>query len=645
MTMNVFARLGLALGVGLFASLIGVMLTRRAVSGRASMISSQVANGIFGLLAIAYMFIFGALSILRHLSYHSGGEDLGVFDQVIWNSLQGRLFEGTILVGFASKLGNHFSPILLALVPFYAVWSDPIMLLVIQTGALALGAVPIYWFARKNLGQITALVVVAAYFLYPSTQYVNLFEFHEIALATPLLAFALYFLLNYRYAPFLLCLFLAIQTKEEVTFVGVAFGLYIGLIQHRFRFGFTLALLSGIWGAALLLYVIPFFRGAENGSSYFFVDRYKYLGNSIPEIVLTIVTQPGLVIQHLIIPRKIEFVLQLLVPVVLVPLASLSVFALALPTFAYLLVSDNPYQTSIQFQYTAPLIPIVFFALIDGLSKIRRWELFQARPAWQGGVVFCLGVTSLVNYTLQSPGIFGFNFDATQYDRNARTTIAEQIIRQVPNGVIVAAESNLVPHLSQRRTIYQAPVIPNLREIEYVLADRDFPSHQEYADIWAEVLTGPFFDTVVDQDGLLLRKRVLPRMSKQTNLQFGERITLLGYTIGMSSSSQASRVVNILLVWRADQPIRDRYVVFVHLLDNRGNILAQGDREPANGWLRTDRWNTGDITPDQYLLELDSGVPLGDYQIIVGLYDSNTGERLKMANDQTYAWIENFVLR
>ena len=81
----------------------------------------RVADKIF--LA---MFVIVTIGILVHVNLlywtlRNGGKDLALFDQVVWNSLHGRLFETTLLPdNVTSQLGNHFSIILLALVPLCA---------------------------------------------------------------------------------------------------------------------------------------------------------------------------------------------------------------------------------------------------------------------------------------------------------------------------------------------------------------------------------------------------------------------------------------------------------------------------------------------------------------------------------------------
>jgi uncharacterized membrane protein len=42
-------------------------------------------------LAVLYFLVYSVLSVLRDRAYHSFGFDLGLYDQVFWNTTQGRL--------------------------------------------------------------------------------------------------------------------------------------------------------------------------------------------------------------------------------------------------------------------------------------------------------------------------------------------------------------------------------------------------------------------------------------------------------------------------------------------------------------------------------------------------------------------------
>ena len=644
--MSVFGEFALTLVIALLGATTAFVISHlRKTTGTDSSapifaLSRRTADWIFIGMACAYVLIFGALSILRHESFHSGGFDLGIFDQNIWNSLHGRLFQVSIPVKVTLSLGQHFSPLLLAIVPLYALWADPRTLLALQTVALATAALPLYWFARKQLGNELALALTAAFFLSPALQSVNLWDFHEIALATPLLAFALYFLLNQRRGPFLICLILALLTKEEVGLIMAAFGIYIFFVQRQRRLGLGLAIFGGAWAGIMLLYVIPLFRDPFYGLDYQYVDRYQYLGGSVTEIISTMLTQPDLVLQHLVAPAKIEFMLHLLVPLAFTPLIGVQVFALALPTLGYLLIGDNPFQNSIRFQYTAQLLPFIFFAAAIGLKRVLSWRVsygtFRSDSRIPGTLALAvlISVAGIVNYFFQSAGPLGRHFEASQYTITTHTLQGYELMRSFPLDASVLADMGLVPHLSHRQRVYEASIQdpPNLRKIDYIFADQTAFVHQDFPIIWEGILDSPYFETILDQDGYLVKKRATPKITHSAQIQFDARIALLGYSVESGEPARRGESTRLILTWRAEQNIRERYVTFVHLIDAQNQIWAQDDREPMNGWLRTDRWDAGDVTIDGFTLELPSEMPSGDYRITAGLY-ATTDQKTLAARD------------
>jgi hypothetical protein len=100
---------------------------------------------------LLYIVTFTWLAILRHASFNSSGFDLGIYDQVVWNTLHGRPFFYTTTGQPLLHLSNHASPILLLVAPFYLLYSGPEMLLFLQTAAIGLGALPLFWLAREKL--------------------------------------------------------------------------------------------------------------------------------------------------------------------------------------------------------------------------------------------------------------------------------------------------------------------------------------------------------------------------------------------------------------------------------------------------------------------------------------------------------------
>jgi hypothetical protein len=85
-----------------------------------------------------------------------------------------------------------------------------------------------------------------------------------------------------------------------------------------------------------------------------------------------------------------------------------------------------------------------------------------------------------------------------------------------------------------------------------------------------------------------------------------------------------------LFVLEADRSIDVDYSVFVHVLDDRGKIIAQKDSQPSGGSNPTSLWEYGEVVTDRYSLDQ---INPGIYQVRVGLYSVDTGERLLLGNN------------
>jgi uncharacterized membrane protein len=187
------------------------------------------------LAVICYTVIFSCFTILRYMNFHAYAWDLGIFNQSFWTTTHnGKLFVSTVeqfltqpgpLQG--SFFGTHFSPILFVLVPFYSVFSFPQTLLISQALVLALGAVPLYFFAKNALNnKVIAVVFSIAYLFYPLLQGVNWFDFH-VQVFLPLFFFStMYFLVKEKWLPYFVFIFLSLTVAENVPITVVFIGLY-----------------------------------------------------------------------------------------------------------------------------------------------------------------------------------------------------------------------------------------------------------------------------------------------------------------------------------------------------------------------------------------------------------------------------------
>ncbi len=98
--------------------------------------------------------------------------------------------------------------------------------------------------------------------------------------------------------------------------------------------------------------------------------------------------------------------------------------------------------------------------------------------------------------------------------------------------------------------------------------------------------------------------------------------------------AQVGEPLQLVLYWRAQSPVTERYTVFTQLFDPAGQLVAQQDNWPVEGLAPTDSWQPGAIVRDPYRLELPDNAPAGDYRLLVGLYDSGGRQKLTPANGE-----------
>jgi uncharacterized membrane protein len=458
----------------------------------------------------AYATGFAALSVLRQRAFQTGRFDLGNMVQAVWSTAHGHPLAVTGLRGDEiSRLAAHFDPILVAFAPLWLAWPSPDGLLVAQAVAVALGALPVFWLARKHLGSERAGIGFAlAYLLYPPTQWLTLNEFHPVALACPLLLFAIWFLDEDRLVPFAVCALLAATTKEEIAFVVAGLGIWYALARGRRLEGAVIAL-SGLAVSLIAIeVVIPHFNRA--GSSSFF-SRYSEVGGSPGGILRTTATHPWRLFTTGFTGRGLGYVARLALPLGLAMLAAPLLLFAALPELAINLLSAAPAQTSIRFHYTAGLIPVLVAGAILGCARLSRSRPGLARAVPTAAVVLAL----ISNYFLGAIPLWryfpaGQQAQATAAHVSEHDRIAARALRLIPSHAVVSASNSLGAHLSARRRVLSFPFI---QDATWVAADETSPG---YADRLAPLPTSvqlsslrrnPEWRLVFERDGILIFKR------------------------------------------------------------------------------------------------------------------------------------------
>jgi uncharacterized membrane protein len=453
----------------------------------------------------AYATAFAALSVLRHRAFETGRFDLGNMVQAVWSTAHGHLLQTTNLHGAqVSRLAAHVDPILVVFAPLWWLWPSPSLLLTTQAIVVALGALPLFWLARKHTGdERAALGFSLAYLLFPATEWMTLNEFHPVALACPLLLFAIWYLDEDRLLPFTSFALLAALTREEIPFVIAGLGVWYALAHRRWLAGSAIAG-AGVAGAGIAVdVVIPHFR---HGSASFY-GRYDAVGGSASGIIRKLFTDPGRLVSVAFDHRGTHYLLDLFLPIAALALLAPLLLVALVPELALNLLSSVDAQRSIHYHYVAAEIPILFAAAAIGASRLGRRAGAAATVAVLAAFLgnYVLGPIPLWRFV---PGGETLQARGAQVSRHDR--IAARELHLIPAGAPVSATNALGAHLSERKRIFS---FPYLRGAGWVVVDEQKPSLGDHNDKRGglrrieRLRHDPRFRLVAANDGVLVFRR------------------------------------------------------------------------------------------------------------------------------------------
>jgi uncharacterized membrane protein/uncharacterized membrane protein YbhN (UPF0104 family) len=414
-------------------------------------IASHSHEAILCLLFIIYIVYFTTTSFLRYDNFYTGRFDLGNMAQTVWNTSQGRIFEFTNPDGTESisRLGFHADFILILLSPFYYLWTNPKMLLLIQTIIVAAASFFVFLIAREVLkNKNLALIFSFVYLLNPSIERANLYDFHGITLATFFLLGIFYFYLKKKYVWFTIFAFLAAITKEEIWLITAFFGILI-FIAHKKR---VLGAAIFITSIALFYYLLWHAIPNVHGSQHFALSYYSDYGDSPSRVIKNIILSPEKIISTLFDKARIMYLIQLFLPVGFLSLIAPFYLIFAVPDLAINLLSNNSQLHQIYYQYTAAVSPFIFVAAIYGARFFIRYISLMILTIYL--IMLCL-ISAYFYGPL--PGAFESNLDMYVKQVNHREEI-ERYLDNIPEDMSIAATNNVGSHLFHRRDVYVLPI-------------------------------------------------------------------------------------------------------------------------------------------------------------------------------------------
>jgi len=385
--------------------------TFRALSGRERplrrsqpILSSRqrdiLSLGLVFALWAAYAYFFAELAITNHHAFHTRTVDLGIYDNVFFQSSHGRPLACTLLRG-GTHASAHFDPILVILSLLYRLWPRAEFLLTLQAVWCGAGVVPAYLLGRDQLrSRAWGLVWAVVYALHPALHGANLYEFHSLTLLFTPLLFALYFLLSGKLRLYFATFALLLLIREDVSLLMCFIGLY-GVISGDPRYrraGWMTILVSLVYFALTKTVFMSSFGLLDQGAKSY--GYYYYYQDMIPnklgelDFVTTLLTNPAFIVSLVARAAKIQYLLVIFFPLLFLPAWAGRSRVMLLYGFIFVLLASRTAVYSSHFQYSAVFLPVAIALAPVGLRRLQ-----EARPkdiGFTAAVMGCVLVASLL---------------------------------------------------------------------------------------------------------------------------------------------------------------------------------------------------------------------------------------------------------
>lgn len=455
-----------------------------------------------------------ALQAFRYLSLSMGMRDLGFFAQSLWNTLHGSFF-GISIDPYGQHLwGYHFFLLHSLLIPLYAVWASPLVLLAVQAASVAATGWCLYLLGRLWLSKPwMAAVPVLAYTLHPQVHSAALgflfYGFHPEVLFPPFFVLGVYFAARGLFRHSMLSWVAGLAVREEFALVWIGLGVYWMLRPETRRLGRIVAVGSLVYLLTVTLYVIPTWSGKDRP---FYFAGFAYLpffgGSASPLATIW----PQLRAHLLTIVRPFGF-LPLLDPFSLIVMPTYALYASAWS--AGYLIPLSPGSA-----HNTAIVPVMAVSVLRTISGVSWFGKRARRRFGERDLIWILLFATFLPVICwacgpplaQRYGVRPRDFTSLSL---ARRGALEEISRRIPQEAVLATDFFTGSWFLHR------PHLVWLQErsdsAEYVLVDR----HHDYGGLWAseraaleKVLVQPRVLQIFDRDGFLLLHRETPAVSR-----------------------------------------------------------------------------------------------------------------------------------
>jgi uncharacterized membrane protein len=336
---------------------------------------------LWNAFGVASLLSFLATGVTHYLGLRLNGEDFSIFDWMLFNTNY-REFMTSPICNMAGPLDvcHHFAIhptyIMIPLAFLHRIFQEPLFLITVHSLALWAAIIPLRALARRYLHHDA--LVVAVLLAYLCNAYVGAILNHGFHVEVFYAPFGLALMQAWveRRKSIWVWLLLFLSVKEDGAFYMIALGLGHMLLQPRDRRSYALVGISALVLAVNLLLVQPYFLRVTGASVPSYLRFWGHLGSSKSEIIQFMLTRPGETLAMVL--RSHWYIL--FGSLFFIPLLSPLALAAMAPALLIYGLSNVSHMREYATYYSAPLIPFLFYGLIQGGQRLlqKNWRMAPA---------------------------------------------------------------------------------------------------------------------------------------------------------------------------------------------------------------------------------------------------------------------------
>ncbi|MFM9070598.1 MAG: DUF2079 domain-containing protein, partial [Acidimicrobiaceae bacterium] len=303
-----------------------------------------------------------AISVELHRGLNTSAYDFGLYDQGIW--LLSRFESPFVTLMGRNLFGDHTSFILILLVPFYWFIGSSSFLFIVQSMAIAAGAIPVFLYTRRRLeSEIAASVFALVYLIHPATVWIGIENFHPDSFLGLFIGVALFASLEQRWRLLFVALVLSLSVKEDVALVIIPLGIWLAIRKSR-KVGLTTA------GVSLWYMILAIFGIQKGINGVPFRNSWRIPFGGIRGLLKTSLSEPTKFVAHLLSESRPFYLLQMTLPFAFIFFACPEVAAISIFVIGLNILSTFWYQFHVEYHYSFIVVPVLVFGTVYAIGRL-----------------------------------------------------------------------------------------------------------------------------------------------------------------------------------------------------------------------------------------------------------------------------------